>query len=382
MDPAIDTTKPATAETPVLSPQEMSESQLQEFLAKGTRFPKEDKPAEPADGESKTDANDADSSTAPAEGEKAAETAASPEAASETAKPEKKPKGKGLKARIEQIDQENVELERTLSAALRRRRELTDQLARETAEQPPATPPKPDATTADSSPAATAPTDADYKRIMALPGAPKAEQFDGDLDAYTAAVSAFVVKQVAKEQFDQMFNERQSQSAAEAEQLRELQEAFTAAEARAKADETRDPQWRDKLDPALAAIPPQRLLEPGQKPHAMHFIKDQVMFECEHPCSLLVFMSTPEGKQWAFGLAKMHPQRIIREIALKDASFADAPDDHDKPPSHVSAAPPPGPTLGRKPSAPVDPLKHAIDSGDPLSYIEQRNKQVVGAGSR
>lgn len=370
-DTATDSTAPLTTEAPVLSPQEMSETQFTEFLAKGTRFPKEEAPDA---GDTKQADQPADS--APAEAvDPAASTDASPMAASETAKPEKKAKGKAVSERNVDLRAEIEENARLLDIRRRQREEI----ARDSAESAPK--PKTAAQPTDSAPAATEPTEADFKRYLAMPGAPKAEQFDGDLDAYTAAMGVFIAKQITKEQFDQMFTERQRASEAESAQLHELNEAISSAEERAKADEARDPQWREKLDPALAAIAPMRLLSPGQKPHPMHFIKDQVMFESEHPCSLLVFMSTEEGRKWAFGLARLRPERIVREIAIKDASFADAPDD-DHPPSHVSAAPPPGQHLGRKPSAPVDPLKSAQESGDVEGFINQRNRQLVGAATR
>lgn len=361
-------TAPASTEptsAPVLSPQEMNDGQLQEFFAKGTRFEKDDAPADPS--------ADQPADAAPADAvDPAASTDASSLTASETVTPEKKTRGKGLKSRVDQLAEENEGLSQRLSAELRRRRELNEQLS--SLETKPT--PKADAKT-DSSPATPEPTEADFKRYLAMPGAPKAEQFDGDLDAYTAAMGTFIAKQISREQFDQMFSEREQQTRVQSEQMHELNEAITTAEKRAQADEARDPQWRDKLDPAFARIPPARLLEPGQKPNVMNFIKDQVMFESEHPCSLSVFLCSDEGKDWAKTLVGLRPERIVREIAIKDASFGPSPDD-DTTTSHVSAAPPPGPTLGRKPSAPVDPLKAAMDSGDAEAFINQRNRSVVG----
>jgi hypothetical protein len=358
-------TAPASTEPTspaVLSPQEMNDGQLQEFFAKGTRFEK------PEDGADDLPA-DQPADSAPADAvDTAASTDALPQTASETVKPEKKTKGKAVTERNVDLRAEIDENARLLNL----RRQQREELAR----QPEPTSKKADQPAAPA-PATTEPTEADFKRYLAMPGAPKAEQFDGDLDAYTAAMGTFIAKQISREQFDQMFSEREQKTRAESEQLHELNEAITTAEARAQADEARDPQWRDKLDPAFARIPPARLLQPGQKPNVMNFIKDQVMFESEHPCSLSVYLCSDEGKTWAKTLVGLRPERIVREIAIKDASFGTSPDD-DTTPSHVSAAPPPGPTLGRKPSAPVDPLKAAMDSGDAEAFITQRNRSLVG----
>lgn len=354
--PSTETVNPA-----VLSPQEMTDGQLQEFMAKGTRFERDAEPS-PAD---KTSESAPDKPV-----DQAASTDASTGTASETVKPEKT-KGKGLKARVDQLKEENE----TLSAELRRRRELNEQIAAEDARSKP----KQDATT-DPSPAATAkPKEADWKRFKDLPDAPKSEDFTGEtaLEDYLDARAGFIAGHLAKEQFEQMFTERQNASHAESEHARELHDAITVAEARAAKDEARDPEWTTKLDPGFARIPPLRLLDKGQQPNAMHFIKDQVMFESEHPCSLSVFLCTEEGKAWAAQLVRMQPARIVRDIAIKDASFA-SQDDDESIPSHVSAAPPPGQTLGRKPAAPVDPLKSAQDKGDAEAWINLRNKQLVG----
>lgn len=374
----MDTTAaPAAAEPkPVLSPAEMNDAQLSEFFAKGTRFEKD----APAD-DTTSDDTAADSSPAKPAEQVASTDASSKAAASETAKPEHGKKGKGLKARVEQLDQGNEGLSQRLSAALRRRRELNDQLA--DAEREPQSKPKADAKPASSPAAPDKPAEANWKRFRDLPGAPKIGEFTGEdaLEDFVEAKAAFIAEKLAEEKFDRMFTDRQEKSHAEQEQHREFAEAATVAEERAKADEARHPQWREQLDPALAAIPPLRALPQGAKPNALNFIKDQVMFEAEHPVSLMVFLSSDEGKAWAAQLVKLPPQRIVREIAIKDASFA-ASDDDETTPSLVSKAPPPGETLGRKPSKPVDPLKAAQESGNVEDFINQRNRQVVGAGKR
>lgn len=365
-----ETPAPATSDKPVLSPAEMNDSQLNEFFSKGTRFEKD----APADASA-----DQSADAAPAEhAEHVESTDSSPAAASETATQDKPKKGKGLKSRVEQLDQENEGLSQRLSAALRRRRELHEQLG--DAEREPTSKPKQDAKT-DPSPTATdKPAEANWKRFRDLPGAPKIGDFTGEdaLEDFVDAKAAFIAQHLAKEQFSTMFDERQQQSAAQSQQEREFLEVANAAEERAKADEARNPQWKEQLDPALAAIPPLRALPPGAKPNALNFIKDQVMFESDHPVSLMVFLSSDEGKQWAAGLTKMPPQRIVREIAIKDAAFG-SQDDEETTPSLVSKAPPPGEHLGRKATKPVDRLKAAQESGNVEDWIEQRNRSAVGA---
>lgn len=355
---------PTAAETPtasVLAPQEMSDAQLTEFFAKGTRFDKEPDAPDTASADQPADSAPADAVDA------AASTDAILETASETVKPEKAKKGKGVEAR-------NVDLRAEIeenARLLRHRRELREQLERE-----PEPKPKQDAKP-DSSTTAPAPAEEDFDKYANHPDFPDPEKFD-DLKKWGAAAARFVATEVAKEQFEQMWGEREQKTAAESAQARELDAAISTAEDRAKADEARDPEWKAKLDPGYVRIAPLRMLPEGTTPNVMHFIKDQVMFESEHPCSLGVFMSSDEGKQWAASLTRMQPPQIIRAIAIKDASFAALDDEDTTPPSHVSAAPPPGHTLGRKASAPVDPLKAAQESGDVEAFINSRNKAQAG----
>lgn len=307
-----------------------------------------------------------------------ASTDAERQAASEPAEHGKK-KGKGVVARNEQLKAEIAEM----NELLRTRREVSRQL--EALE----TKPKQDAKPGSSPDGVEQPEQAAYERYANDPGAPDPEDFS-DLRKWGAAMSAFVAEKVAEEKFGQLFEARAQESAAVGEQQRELTQAAEVAEQRITADEAVVPDWRERMDPRFAAIPPSRLLPEGAKDSPQSFAKDQIMFESEHPAQLAVFYSD-EGNmaklmRMVNGRPTATPQSIMRDIAYQDASFR-------SPGSRAGAAaaapaaktftkaPNPPANLGRKPGTSGDPVEKVINGKGKFSEFMAAMDQKEGVVS-
>lgn len=362
---------PAAPAAPLLSPQEMSADQFDQFLKDGKVVEKTtdptpaDQPADPAPAK-------------PAEQAASTDASSSPDSAS--GKPQQKAKGKpGVKERNETLRAEIEENARLL----RERRELREQLARESNAKPT---PKPDAPK-DSSPAAKESPKERWKRLAAEPDAPKIEQFDDSptgFQNYMAAMSEFISDKVSGETFERMFEQREAQSRSAMEHEHRAATEITRAEERLKAEEAKYPNWRDEVDPAFAAIPPARALENGQRPHFLNILKDEMLFgECENAIGLGLYASTDEGKAWAFSLRDLPEMAVRRAVMKKDLELGSAVDaDTEGRPSTVSKAPKPAPTAGRKVTTPVEPESAALAKGDYLAWEAEQNKKTLAKRSR
>ncbi len=363
-------TAPTAPNDKFLSPQEMSPEQLSTWERDGKMVERAPEPEIP-----ETSADDADSAPAkPAEQVASTEALSSP--ASEPGKPELKAKGKGLKARVDQLADENTQLSQRLTEELRRRKELRAELERESAVAPPRREP---AAPVDSAPDADA-LKKEIARIKALPGAPKHTDFE-DLDDYTAAMAMHVNKHLT----EQVFAERDQASARSAEQRDEMHAVTT----RLAKQYEEHPELVEQVAPDFLALVPSRLLPPGQKPTVLNFIKDQAMYECEHTLAMGAYLSSPEGRAEAARMCDrgdgrpMSPGQVIRWLALKDASFVadaqDAPNGNNSVSVHVSKAPPPPPVAGRKTAAPSDPMSAALKNGDFRAFDDLENARLLAS---
>lgn len=343
-----------------LAPQEMTSEQLRQWESDGKPIAREPSSA------------DTSADPAPAQPvEQVASTDASSSAASEPAKPEKR-KGKGLEARKTAIDADIQDL----NERLRIRAELRKQLD--------ATEPKPKAdATPDSSPTtADQPTEAEYKRYRSMPGAPKASEFE-DLDDYAAAMGYFISSHVAKENFGKLFDERTQQSDAQFEQERRFESLATSAADLMDAERAADPEIINRIDPRWKALPPMSALPPGQAPTPAQFVKDRAVFHSRNPLKVSEALTREDSAELK-RLVRLSPDQIIREIAYLDASFPASQDEAEgsAPSPHVSKAPAPSQTLGRKAAAAVDPLKKAIAENDYLSFERIENERTVARKKR
>lgn len=359
MADAITTTKTETLA--IVSPHDMTTEQLRQWELTGDVTPREPDPEAGKDAE-----HDAAAAAAEPEGE-AASTDAKSKVATEAAEPGKKP-GKHLSAkeRAAELEREAAADEARVQAALRRRREAREALAEAEREIPK---PKQADKTAEAASAATDPKDPEYKKYRAMPGAPKADDFEGPeaLDDYAAAMGVFIAKQIAKEQFDELYEARSGKDREAYERDQQFTRAVDEAETRVSKELAADPEILSRIDDRWKGLNPIEALG-DQKPSPAHFIKNLVTFKLRNTLKLSEWL-TADGSKELTRIAQLPPDQAFRELAYKDASFglddAQDPASAEAPAStRKSAAPAPAPTLGRKAAAGKDAKAAAIAAGD------------------
>lgn len=382
--PRPDTTAPADTrplEPPAVGTHEMTREQRGEWLKTG-------KP--PA--EKHQDAVVSESSTDNRPGERVAPTGAEQKAASETAAADKTGKGKGIKQRNTELDAEIQELQQRLKT----RREVMAQL--EALERKPTTEQagKKEAAATGKAPAAQT-TQKEYERILAMPDAPRAENY-ADLDEFAADMSAFVSKKVAEEAFKEMFEAREKQSRTAAATSERVSRLISSCEERFVADASEDPTLESKLNPSFTRIPALSLLDskeleqvqrenPAMMP-AM-FIKEQIL-HAQHPLKLSAYFSTDEGEQHFGTMMDMDPEAIVREVARLDAGLKASASSAAPAalPKQFTKTPAPPTKVGAKPAGPHDPAAAAVAAGDFDAFMaamdakEGKTSRRFGRGGR
>lgn len=341
---------------------ELGRTERKAFLTKGDN----PKPKEQDD--------DADPSPAPS-GEQAVATGDVKHAAdSEPAKPEKKVK-KPVDPRYEEILADRHRERETAD----RERKRADSLERRLAELEK---PKPDALK-DSSPSADA-TEPGWKKYLKMPGAPKAADFAGDLDEYSAAMSVFVAEQVAKETFEGQFSEKAKASEAEAASVKAIESAITQSETRINAEKAADPKIAERIHEKFKALTPARFIPDGQPVGPHHFAKDLIMFESEHPLNLSAFYSTDEGIAEFQQLMTLDAEAIRRAIAYRDVSFRGKSSPVKGSPKPFTKTPDPSPKVEKRSGAVTNGAEAAVNSGDFRAFMREMDAQegVTSRGRR
>lgn len=349
---ADSTEAPAEAEGPSHGVGEMSKDERREWLATG-KMPDRDKKASDAP---------ADSSTAPAKDQKAAEIAAKgKKAASEPAAPAKdKPKARNAEENrvAELLEDRRRERERA-DLALRRATELETRLA---ALEKSKTDGKEDSSTKAD---ATGKAKASFKDLREQ-GAPDINDFD-DPNEWAAAVIEFAHNRTAQE-----LTTREQQAAEAARFSQEVDQVITMAVGRLEKEEQAFPHLKEQVDPGFRKVVPARLLPKGEQLGPHHVAKDFIAFEMDHPLQLSAFYSTPEGQaEWSQIMQMRSARDIERTIARRDLSFGlpksqgEGTGEGKKPaPKTFTKTPPPPAQVGPKGAAAADKAESAVKSGD------------------
>lgn len=286
----------------------------------------------------------------------AASTDATPAPASEPGKP----KGDKLKARNAQLDAENE----ALREKLRIRHALREELA--SLDRP-----KPDAKT-DSSP--DKPTQSEWQRYKALPGAPKQDDFES-YDDFTAAQTLFIT--------DQRWQEHQAKAreAGESHQrAASVQKLAEDATIRVRQYAETHPDFATKVDQRLLAVAPVSVLKPGAKIGPHNVLAEEIAKSPVTP-QLLEHFSTDEGRADWSRMMTLPPTELLRafgrieERLERAASVA-------TPPKHQSSAPAPATVLGTAPADTADPIEKAVREKDFERFRRETNKQALAAIGR
>jgi hypothetical protein len=289
----------------------------------------------------------------------------------------------------------------TSTADLRRQnQELLDRLNRT---------PAPGAGTKDDAPAGAA-SKAEVQRYLAMPDAPKLDDFAGNATEHAAALSVFINDKRHAERVD-----ADRQHATGIERAKQDIERVRTFHGRITAYKETDPEFAAKLTPEVKAIHGFARLQqinaersargeatlPASVDHAI----GEEIYDCDAPAQVAVFLSQ-HPEELATLRACTTPQQLTRaftrlETKVTGSTGAAAPaaaSTLDKSPTpaelraraeavvdrSVSHAPPPAPSLGKAGTG-VDPLKKAIDTGDIGAFLEldrQSRAEKRGFGAR
>lgn len=247
----------------------------------------------------------------------------------------------------------------------------------------------------------------DYKRIMALPGAPKLADFES-VEEHAFAAAEFIDTTRT--------NERAA--AARATQSHEArfaaeQAADDAFFAQLDAAKKTDPEFVKKLSPDVVGLTPvewvprdaqgRPLDKPGGTPielGPLHVVaselrkspvvRDLMLHFSQHPEELKKFAEMPAAVaalRDPHVRLRAHVQHIVREFNRLEGRFARpagaaavAADELE--PKTISDAPDPAVVLGSRPVEPGDPLAKAIKSGNTRTYRELRRAERAKSGGR
>ncbi len=363
--PEVETT-PAAIAKPTVGLHELSKAERSEFLKSGKT----------PDRKAEQPTSDVDAASSPApSGDQSASTDAEVKAASETAKPSQKGKKPSTDDRWNELledrgrQRERADTNEKIIGKLEQRLAALETSAKQGA--------KPD------SPAAADPSK-DPRAYAKMEGYPKLNDFDGDVDEWGAAVTAFVAEQVTKRHLDAALSERDARTQQERTQAQELDRVIDRAAARLESEKTANPELATKVHPGFHKLQPARFL-PDDQITPSNLIKDFVMFDAEHPLSLSVFFSTEEGQAEFRRLATsvlqggMTLREMDRALALRDASFSSAPGGA-KPTGTVKAGDAPRKSFSKAPEPPAqvrkeagggDAVERQVTSGNLSGFIQE-----------
>jgi hypothetical protein len=240
----------------------------------------------------------------------------------------------------------------------------------------------------------------EYKRYLAMPDAPKVEEFDS-IAEHSAAVAVFIHQTMNAERTEAARNGARAFD--EATQSIERVKTFHG---RIQEYKQQDPEFATKLSPDVKALhgwgklqeTNRQRAERGEAPIAAtvdHAIAEQ-MYDSDAPAQVGVFLSehpeelaalrqcrSPQQLIKAFGRVEDKARAAYTAAAAPGAGAGTPPASTPKQSTptevreraeavverSVSRANPPAPTLGKAGSV-VDPIKHALDSGDVGMFLE------------
>lgn len=229
-------------------------------------------------------------------------------------------------------------------------------------------------------PAAPAAKEPAYKRYLAMPDAPKLDDFE-TLPEHTAAMSAFIA--------EKMLTERDSAAGQQTEA-----EALTAAQnerassfaTQIQATHTADPTFWDSVRPEVQAMRPMEALKPGEMAGPQNVIASellsspvapQLMRELSKSGVLERLSAIPEHlkKLPKSELIAQHTRWIVREIGKLEGTHAPDAAVAAPEPKLLTDNAPPAMRLGKQQPVPEDAAAAALKRKDTGSYLETRRQQ-------
>jgi hypothetical protein len=149
-------------------------------------------------------------------------------------------------------------------------------------------------------------------------------------------------------------------------------DAYTAKMAEAIAA---DPQFWSHIDPRLMNVTPSDWLPSGATRTAANDLAQEILTSAAPAALLKHLTANPEELHRL--LASPNAVALARGIGRIEASLTSTAPQPAPAGDPVSLAPPPSPTLGKKPAQPVDELAEAIKSGDFARYKELTDRKEL-----
>lgn len=212
-----------------------------------------------------------------------------------------------------------------------------------------------------------------YKRFLAMPDAPKLDQFES-LEEHSAAMGLFMAERLMDERMQAAAVEQRDQQLTAAQTARV--DGFVKQLHAAKSD----PEFVGKLSAEVRALKPFDALLPGESGGPLNIIAEQI-YDSPIVDKVLIALSADGNKELTrlstapahvialppAARAEAHIRWIVKEFnkleaRLESATTTPAPAPPAAPANPLSSAPPPVETL--KPGETGDPLKAAIARGD------------------
>lgn len=228
----------------------------------------------------------------------------------------------------------------------------------------------------------------EYKRLMALPGAPKLADYD-TVEEHAFAVSEFI---------DQTrHHERQSveRQRAEVESLTKSQiDRVEKFQTQLEASKQADPEFVNKLSAEVKALKPFGALHQGEQGGPLNVVAEQLFDSPIAPAVLLHLSQHPADLQ---ALVAMPPEvAAIRDVTAQQRAHvrlivsrfnrlegrlepSSATATSRPIPKTLSDAPEPAPVLGNRPREVTDAVTSAVKSGSTSAYREARRQERLAA---
>lgn len=212
-----------------------------------------------------------------------------------------------------------------------------------------------------------APSTPEYKRILALPDAPKLTDFDGPdaLAEHTAAVALFVAQHVETER-----SQRESAHRAATQAHQDAEKTITTFQGHIQ--KAGGKVFLDSLSPEVGALRPVEALEAhGQQAQVgpLNVLTSEII-KSDNPTKLLKHLSDHPDELARFAALRT-PAAVLKEFG-KLAALVDAPTPAAAPTKLVSSAPAPVRQVETRNAAPRNPEIDAVTRRDFGAYRAAR----------
>lgn len=224
-------------------------------------------------------------------------------------------------------------------------------------------------------PVTAAPSQKDYERYLALPDAPKLEDFD-DLNKHAAAVAVFIADQRYEEREAARLRTERDTKTQQTEQTR-----LSNFDAKIRAAKEKDPTFLDRTQAIGAQMVPARTIQRHNATAApadrlsigpLNSLADELL-DADAPDVVMAHLADHPEELDRFK-AMTSAVEVTRAFAKLEASLV-TPSKTTPLPKTITDAPSPPPTLGGKPAASSDELTNAVATGDVVGYRRARLAQ-------